>query len=282
MEGQLAAVVTAALVQLVVHSGLVHTDAHGGDLKGAIQHGVVHQDIAVQGPVVVVGGAAVVRLAAALQVIADLHQEHGVVLLTDRILTLLRRIVGPAVLQLLGGDKEHLAVQLGVQAGERDLQGVFGLYHSAHDGAHGLLQIGHVAVAALNDLLPVPLVHIHGVEVVHFLIAADSVHIGEQALAGLEVVALQRQTLPLGQGMHHLALCAHIRDIEGHRALHAIEVIVQTRILLHEQGSRNAPQIERLPQIHLEIALDELDCALHLIGGQRRLVPSRDRHFAHA
>ena len=73
MEGQLAAVIAAALVQLVVHSGLVHTDAHGGDLKGAIQHGVVHQDVAVQGPVVVVGGAAIVGLAAALQVIADLH-----------------------------------------------------------------------------------------------------------------------------------------------------------------------------------------------------------------
>ncbi len=119
-------------------------------------------------------------------------------------------------------------------------------------------------------------------EVVHLLVAADGVHIGEQTLAGLEVVALQRQTLPLGQRMHHLSLCAHIGDIKGHGALHAVEVIVQTRILIHKQGSGNAPQIQRLPQIHLEIALDELDCALHLIGRQRRFVPSRDRHFAHA
>ena len=204
------------------------------------------------------------------------------VLLADGVLALLGRVVRPAILQLLGGDEIHLPIQHGVQAGEGDLQSVVCLHHGAHDGADGLLQEVHRAVTALDDLFPVPLIHIDGVEVVHLLVAADGVHIGEQTLAGLEVVALQRQTLPLGQGMHHLALCAHIRDIEGHRALHAIEVIVQTRILLHEQGSRNAPQIERLPQIHLEIALDELDCALHLIGRQRRFVPSRDRHFAHA
>ena len=169
-----------------------------------------------------------------------------------------------------------------MQAGEGDLQGVVGLHHSAYDGADGLAQVLLIAVLALDDLFPVPLIHIDGVEVVHLLVAADGVHVGEQALAGLEVIALQRQALPLGQGVHHLTGGAHIGDIKGNRALHAVEVVVQTGILLHEQRSGNPAQIQRLPQIHLKIALDELDSPLHLIGGQRRLVAGRDRQFAHA
>ena len=221
-------------------------------------------------------------LAAALQVITDLHEKHRVMLLANGILALLGRVVGPAILQLLGGDEVDLPVQLGVQAGERHLQRIVGLHHCADDGADGLLQIGHVAVAALDDLLPVPLIHVDGVEVVHLLVAADGVHVGEQALAGLEVVALQRQTLPLGQGVYHLPVCAHIGNIKGNRALHAVQVVVQAGIFLYEQGSGNTAQIQRLPQIHLKIALDELNGALHLIGGQRRLVPGGDRQLAHA
>ena len=203
-------------------------------------------------------------------------------LTADGVLPLLGRVVRPAILQFLGGDEVHVTLQHGVQAGEGDLQGVVGFHHGTDDGTDGLLQIRHVAVTAFDDLFPVPLIHVHGVEVVHLLVAADGVHIGEQTLTGLEVVTLQCQTLPLCQGVHHLTLRAHVGNVEGHGTLHAVEVIVQTRILIHEQGSGNAPKIQRLPQIHLEIALDELDSALHLVGGQRRLVPGRDRHFAHA
>ena len=221
-------------------------------------------------------------LAAALQIIADLHEEHGVVLTADGVLPLLGGEVGPAILQLLRGDEVHLPLQHGVQAGESDLQGVVGLHHRAHDGADGLAQVLLIAVLPLDDLFPVPLIHIDGVEIVHLLVAADGVHIGEQALAGLEVVALQRQTLPLGQRVYHLAGGTHVGNVERNGALHAVEVIVQTGTLLHEQGSGDPAQIQRLPQIHLKIALDELNGPLHLVGGQRRLVAGRDRQFAHA
>ena len=77
-------------------------------------------------------------LAAALQVVADLHEEHGVMLAADGILPLLGGKVGPTILQLLCGDEVHLAIQHGVQAGEGDLKGVVGLHHRAHDGADGL------------------------------------------------------------------------------------------------------------------------------------------------
>ena len=119
-------------------------------------------------------------------------------------------------------------------------------------------------------------------EVVYLLVAADGVHIGEQALAHVELIALQRQTLPLGQGVYHLTVSAHIGDIKGNRALHAVQVIIQTGILTDKQGSGDPAQIQRLPQIDLKVTLDELDGALHLIDGQRRLVTGGNENLTHA
>ena len=226
VEGQLAALLAAALFQLVAHGDLVHTDAHGGDLKATLQHVVPHKDIAVEGPIVIVRGAAVVGLAGALEVVADLHEEHGMVLLTNGVLPLSGGLIGPAVLQLLGGDEIDLPVQLGVQAGESDLQGVIGLAYGAHDSANGLAQVVLVAVLPGDDLLPVPLIHIDGVGVIHFLIAADGIHVGEQALAHIELVFLQRQALPLSQRMDYLGVRTNIGDVEGDGALDTVEVIV--------------------------------------------------------
>ena len=282
VEGQGATVVAAPDAELAVHGGLVHPDAHGGDFKAALQHRIPEQDVAVQRPVVVVGGPAVVGLAGALQRAADLHEEHGVVFPADGVLPLFGGQVGPAVLQLLGGYEVHLPIQLGVQGGEGDLQGVVGLTDGGYDGAHRLAEIILRPILPADDLLPVPLVHVDGVGVVHLLVPADGVHIGEQALAHVEAIPLQGQALPLGQGMHHLAVDAHVGNIEGDRALHAVQIIVQAGILIHKEGGGYPAQIQRLAQVDLEIALDELDGTLHLIGVQRRLISCGNVNLAHA
>ena len=118
-------------------------------------------------------------------------------------------------------------------------------------------------------------------EVIHLFIAANGVHVGEQALANVELVALERQTLPLSQRVHHLCHAAHIGDVESHRTLETIEVIVKARLIINEQGSGDAAQIQRLTQIHLEIALDKLDGPLHLIDRQGRFVTLGNDNFAH-
>ena len=169
-----------------------------------------------------------------------------------------------------------------MQAGEGDLQSLIGLHHSAYDGADGLLQEVDIAILAGDDLFPVPLIHVDGMEVVHFLVTADGVHIGEQTLAHVEFIALQRQTFPLGQRMHHLTVGGHIGDIEGNRAFHAVQVIIQTGVLADKQGSGNAAQIQRLPQIDLKVTLDELDGALHLVDRQRRFVTGGNEYLTHA
>ena len=282
MERQLAAFVAAARVELIAHGVLVDADAHGRDLKRTLQHLVPHENVTVQAPVVVVGGAAIVGLAAALEVVADLHQEHRAVLAADGVLALFRRVVGPAVLQLLRRDEIDLALQLCVQAREGNLQRVVRLDHRADNGAHGLAQILLVAVLAADDLLPVPLVDIDGMEIVDLLVAADSVHVGEESLADVELIALERQTLPLGQRVNHLTVRADVGNIERNGTLHPVEVIVQTGIFVDEQRGRHAAQIERLPEVHLKIALDEFNRALHLIDGQRRVITLRNDDFAHS
>ena len=97
----------------------------------------------------------------------------------------------------------------------------------------------------------------------------------------MEAVALQGQALPLGQGVYHLGVGPHIRDIKAHRALHAVEIIIQAGVVVHKEGRGYTAQIQRLCQIDLEIALDELNGTLHFIAGQRSLVAGGNDDLAH-
>src|SRR5699024_3581765 len=79
VEVQGPAAVAAGLGQLAVQAFGADPDAHAAQLVAAGQRVVPEQQVAVQVPVVVVGGAAVVGPAAA-QLVPDLHQEGGAVL----------------------------------------------------------------------------------------------------------------------------------------------------------------------------------------------------------
>ena len=63
MEWQLTPVITAGLGKLLVHAFGVYADTHRRYLHCAIQHVVIEQYIAVELPVVIVGGAAIVLFA---------------------------------------------------------------------------------------------------------------------------------------------------------------------------------------------------------------------------
>ena len=156
---------------------------------------------------------------AGLQLAADLHEKHAVVLAKDRVLALLGGLVGIQVFKLLRGDEEHVAVELRVKAREGDTERVVRLADRAHDVAHGALEIGNVPVLSRDDLFPVPLVDVDGVEVVDLLVTADGVHVGEKSLAGVKLIALERQALPLGQRMHDLRVYPNVRNVEAHRPL---------------------------------------------------------------
>ena len=204
------------------------------------------------------------------------------VLGADGVFPLLGSLVRPAVLQLLGGDEVHLPVQLYPQAGEGHVQCFAGLAHGGDDGPDGGLQIRLVPVLPGDDLLPVPLVHIDGVDVVQIvLIPADGVHIGVQALAHVEAVALQGQALPLGQGVDHLGVLAHAGDIEPDGTLRAVQVVVQAGVGGYEQGGGHPAQIQGVGKIGLKGFFDKGDGPLQLIIRQGGLVALGDHKIAH-
>ena len=152
---------------------------------------------------------------------------------------------------------------------------------SRHDGAHHVLQVGLAAVLLADDLLPVPLVHIDGVEVVQLLVPADGVHVAVQTLAHAEIVVLQRLPLPFCQRLHHLCLGATVLDVKGHLALHAVQVVVQAGGSLQKQRCGHAVQVQRGAQGISEQPLHRADGALGVVQIQRGCVVCRDDDLAH-
>ena len=118
-------------------------------------------------------------------------------------------------------------------------------------------------------------------EVVHHLVPADGVHIRIKPGAGLELIALESQPLPLGKRVDHLAVGPHVGNIKGHRAFHAVEVVVQAGGSVHKQGRGDPVQIQLPAQIRLEVRLDELDGALKLVVGEGHMIALRDDYLAH-
>ena len=98
VRGSSPPVVAAGKAQLPVHGLRVYTDAHGGNLHGAVEKIVPEKDITVEGPVVIVRSAAVVLLPG-FQGPADAHNKGRAVLLQPDILTLSRAEIGVAVFQ---------------------------------------------------------------------------------------------------------------------------------------------------------------------------------------
>ena len=103
---------------------------------------------------------------AAGQLVADLHEEDAAVLLGNQVFPLLGRLVGVEILKLLGGDEENVLrkVLYGLRIFVPHLMlhvldNLKDFPHRVHQGVKGALLAG-------DDPLPVPLVHIAGVEIV--------------------------------------------------------------------------------------------------------------------
>ena len=281
MEGQLRPLRAARLLQLAAQRVGVHPDAHAGQLQRAAQRLVPEQNIAVQRPVVIVRGTAVV-LDAAFQLAANLHDAHRFVLLHKGILPLLGGQVGVTILQLLRGDEHHIPAQRDFfQLGELPAQLIRSGAHRVHDVPHRVLQEGEGALLFGDDLLPVPLVHVDAVQIVLLLVPADGVHVGHKALPGAESVFIQGVALPLGKAVHHFGTAVHGGNVKIHRPLHAVQIVVQAAALQYEQGRRHPFQVQRGAELLLKNGLDEADGLLGVVQAQRAFVALGDHSVAH-
>ena len=184
----------------------------------------------------------------------------------------------PEVLQGLGvheadgaGDFRHLQ-KLGVDG----LEGILGVADGLHDVDDRAFQVIQGPLVLRDDLLPVPLVHIDGVEVVqNLLVPADGVHVGIDALAGEEAVAVECHALPLCQGLHHLGLCPGHGDFKLHRPLHAVEVVVQAGHLLHEEGGGDPVEAQGGGEVVLKEAMQQADGHLRVVDAENAPVALR-------
>ena len=141
VEGQLRTLRAACFGQLAAQGVGVNADAHAGQFQRTAQRLVPEEDIAVQRPIVIVGGTAVVGLAA-LELAADLHNADGAVLLGIGVLALFRGEIGVYIFQLLGRDKRHFAAKVDVifQFRELPAQLVRGRADRIHNIPYSLLQ----------------------------------------------------------------------------------------------------------------------------------------------
>ena len=214
-----------------------------------------------------------------LEFFADADDEDGFMIPDERILAFLRRELRVHILQLLGGDEGHAPLQ----QGQRIQLRVYSLHRTLRvanggDDIHDCeLKIVKIPVFGQDDLLPVPLIDIDGVEIVQLiLIAADGVHVGIEALARPEAVAFEREALPLGKGLHDLSLCVGMQDVKGYRTLVAVQIVIQARILGHKQRCRDAVEIQLRAEIVRKQPLQETDGLLCVIDRQQTFVPIGD------
>ena len=162
------------------------------------------------------------------QLVADLHQADGAFLAADQVLALLGSLVRIEGFQLGGCDKEDIMRKdlLNVVVADRHV--FLGLAKDSVDILDDRLEGLHGAVLFGDDLFPVPLVHVDGVDVVGVLVAADRHHVGVQAFTYAESVFSQRVALPFGQGMDDFCHLAGFFDVKRDRALHAIEIVIES------------------------------------------------------
>ena len=106
----------------------------------------------------------------------------------------------------------------------------------------------------------------------HILVAADGVHVGIEALSGVEIIAVERHALPLGERLDDLRLLAGLRNIEQDRALIAVEIIVQAAGLLQKQRRRNAKQIQLRGELILKQTFEQTNGLLRVINAEQTLV----------
>ena len=186
------------------------------------------------------------------------------------------------ILQLLGGNKMDIPAQSDPKLGITDVQPVVGVADGPYNGLYNELQIVQIPVFPGNDLFPVPLVHINGVDVVQLLIPANGVHIRIQAVSDGKVVPFQGQPLPLGQGVDHLGILLNGGNIKADRPLVAVQVVVQSGILRDEQRRRDPLQVQGAGKLLLKGLFDIGNGPLGVIGIQGGGVVLRDHNGAHS
>ena len=96
---------------------------------------------------------------AGTQLIANLHDEYGFMLLDDGIFSFLGGQVGIFILQLLRGDKGYLAAQLSCDAGVFFLYDFECITDCKNDALHSEFQLFDISLFGSDNSFPIPRFH---------------------------------------------------------------------------------------------------------------------------
>ena len=96
---------------------------------------------------------------AGTQLIANLHDEYGFMLLDNGIFSFLGGQVGVFILQLLRGDKGYLAAQLGCDAGVFFLYDFECITDCKNDALHSEFQLFDISLFGSDNSFPITGLH---------------------------------------------------------------------------------------------------------------------------
>ncbi len=116
--------------------------------------------------------------------------------------------------QFLGKVRVARVLELGKHL-DREL---LGAHQNFPDFADHGFEEGKITLFGRDGPLPVPLIHISAVVVIEKVVFADGPHVGADALTDLAAELFQRDSFPLGGGLHHLRVermfLAVVGDVE--------------------------------------------------------------------
>ena len=280
VERQRRALLVTGYFKLTAQRLRIYADSHRGKLKRALHRRIPYHYIAVEAPIVVVRRASVVRLARARQRPADLHDKDGPVLAAHLVLALLRRKLGIPLLKLRRRDGVHLASDHVGQRGIYRFKLRLRIAHRTDDLPDDIEKEFAAALLRGNDALPIPLININRMEIVKLLVAAECVHVAVKTAVGGKSVFCKRVALPLCKRMNDLDRGSRGRNVKRHRALHAVQVVVEPAFGTHEHRRAYSPEIQRRRKIFFKYTLCIRNCRLRLHDGEDRLVIlGNERHF---
>ena len=163
--------------------------------------------------------------------------------------------LGVEVLKLLGGDEADLPAETHGQLRVENLDAREGVADRLNNACDRLLEVVDRAGFGRDDLFPVPLVDVNGVQVIHFFITADGVHIGIKALARLKAVFVKGEPLPFGERVDDLCLRPGFENIKRDGAFNAVEVVVDAGRGIDEQRRGNPLESQRFRELLLKVCL---------------------------
>ena len=186
-------------------------------------------------------------------------------LANKQIFSLLGRLSGVEIFQLLRGYEGNFAAELRVKLRIVPLELVECATDCLNNATNGVFQRIGIALVLRDDAFPVPLVHVNGVQVIGLFVGTDSVHIADQTATNGKVVAPECIALPFCERLNYLGILAYVWQVKSNRMLNAIEVVVHAGKRVNNQRSSDARQLQRSAQLGQKHVLDLLNCFLSIV-----------------